>query len=271
MQVYRGMDIGTAKPTRAQRAEVRHHLVDVADPSEEYTVARFQRDVDDAVAEIENRGHRAVLVGGTGLYVRAVVDRLDIPGRFPDVRAEIEAESDTARLHAQLSLLDPVAASRMNATNRRRIVRALEVTRGSGRPFSSYGPGLDTFPPTPWMLIGIDRPRDVLDHRIEDRYRTQLDAGLIDEVRALADRPEGLSGTARQALGYKELLAHIEGCCTLEDALATAVVRTRRFARRQQRWFRRDPRIGWLDLTEDVDDADEGHNALSVLEVILGD
>jgi tRNA dimethylallyltransferase len=254
MQVYRGMDIGTAKPTAAEQAEVRHHLIDVAEPDEEYTVARFADDVAAVRADLSARGKRALFVGGTGLYLTAVVDELDVPGQFPEVRAEIDAEPDAAALHRRLAALDPVAAARMEPTNRRRIVRALEVTEGSGRPFSSYGPGLAEYAPTAVTLIGIRLPRPVIDARIAERYRAQLDAGFLDEIRALAARPDGLSRTAAQALGYKELLAHVAGEVPLREALETAIVRTRRFARRQERWFRRDPRIEWFAPPDDDPD-----------------
>jgi tRNA dimethylallyltransferase len=264
MQVYRGMDIGTAKPTPEERAEVPHHLLDLVDPSEEYTVARFKAAFAHAVATIERRGHRALLVGGTGLYLRAVVDALDLPGQYPDVRAALEADHDTGALHARLSTLDPVAASRMEPTNRRRVLRALEVTLGSGRPFSSYGPGLESYPPAPLRLVGLRLDRDELDGRIEARYRAQVGAGFVDEVRDLLERPGGLSRTAGQALGYKEIVDHLRGRCSLEEALTTAIARTRRFARRQERWYRRDPRIVWIE-------AGAGHNALAALEEVLED
>ncbi|HEY8524001.1 MAG TPA: tRNA (adenosine(37)-N6)-dimethylallyltransferase MiaA [Acidimicrobiales bacterium] len=250
MQVYRGMDIGTAKPTPAERAEVRHHLIDVADPWEDFTVAEFQALFRQALADIERRGHRALLVGGTGLYLRAVVDDLEIPGRFPETRAELEAEPDTVGLHRRLAELDPVAAGRMEPTNRRRVLRALEVTLGSGRPFSSYGPGLEIYPPTRFRLLGLALPDSVIDARIEARYRDQMAAGFLDEARRLLEHPRGVSRTARQALGYKELFDHLEGRATLEEALDLAVRRTRRFARRQRRWFRRDPRIEWLEADD---------------------
>jgi tRNA dimethylallyltransferase len=246
MQVYRGMDIGTAKPTPAERAEVPHHLVDVADPWEDFTVARFARAACRAVDDITARGGRALLVGGTGLYLRAVVDDLDVPGRFPEARGEIEAEPDTVALHRRLTELDPVAAGRMEPTNRRRVVRALEVTVGSGRPFSSYGPGLDTYPPSRFHLVGVDLAHEVVAARVEARYRGQMADGFLAEVRGLLADPRGLSRTARQALGYRELITHLEGEVALEDALDLAVRRTRRFARRQASWFRRDPRIRWL-------------------------
>lgn len=247
MQVYRGMDVGTAKPSQAERVEVPHHLLDVVDPDEEYAVARFQRDLRSAVADIESRGRRALLVGGTGLYLRAATDGLDLPGRFPDVVAELEREPDTASLHRRLAELDPVAASRMEPSNRRRVLRALEVTIGAGRPFSSFGPGLEVHPPSPFLLFGLRRPRGVIDQRIVRRFDVQLDAGFVDEVRALAARPAGLSRTARQALGYRELLGHVEHDVELDGAIELAVTRTRQFARRQERWFRRDPRIRWFD------------------------
>jgi tRNA dimethylallyltransferase len=247
MQVYHGMDIGTAKPTPAERAAVPHHLVDVLDPWEDGTVAWFQSAARSAVAEIEARGRRALLVGGTGLYVQAVVDDLDIPGQFPVARAEVESDPDTAALHRRLTDLDPVAAGRMEPGNRRRVVRALEVTLGSGRPFSSFGPGLGAHPPTGFTLVGLSRSAEDLAARIDARYAAQMAAGLLEEVRTLRAHPRGLSRTAAQALGYKELLAHLDGHLTVEEALDLARSRTRRFARRQRAWFRRDPRVTWLD------------------------
>jgi tRNA dimethylallyltransferase len=254
MQVYRGMDVGTAKPSAAEQAEVRHHLIDIVDPDEDYTVARFARDVRRVLAGIEDRGARAVLVGGTGLYLRAAVEDLDVPGRYEDVRRGLDDEPDTAALHRRLAALDPVAAGRMEPGNRRRVLRALEVTMGSGRPFSSYGPGLTTYPATPFRLVGLRRPRPALDERIARRYERQLAAGFLDEVRALAARPAGLSRTAGQALGYRELLDHVAGRVSLDGAVDEAVTRTRRFARRQERWFRRDPRIHWIDIDSDGPD-----------------
>jgi len=256
MQVYRGMDIGTAKPSAAERAEIPHHLLDLCDPDEEYTVARFQRDCLAVLADIESRGHRALLVGGTGVYLQAITDGLEIPSRYPEIRAELEAEPETTVLHARLASLDPLAASRMEPTNRRRVIRALEVTLGSGRPFSSFGPGLEDYPETPFPVFGLAIDRDVLDVRIATRYGEQMAAGFLAEVEALAARPAGLGRTARQALGYAELLDHLERGIPLDTALDTALVRTRRFARRQQRWFGRDPRITWIP-TDGADPANE--------------
>ncbi len=250
MQVYRGMDIGTAKPTVTERAEVPHHLIDRLEPWEDGTLAWYQREAQAAIADIEARGGRALLVGGTALYVQAVVEDLDIPGQFPEVRRLLETDADTPALYAQLLELDPLAASRMQPGNRRRILRALEVVLGSGRPFSSYGPGLDVHPPTPFAMVGIRREADDLRGRIQDRYVVQMAAGFLDEVRRLRAHPRGISRTARQALGYKELLGHLDGEHTLDEALELAVRRTGRFARRQWAWFRRDPRITWLEVNE---------------------
>jgi len=246
MQVYRGMDIGTAKASAAERDEVPHHLIDVADPSDDFSLARFVELGRAALAEIERRGATPIIVGGTGLYVRGLVDRLDVPGQWPAVRAELEGDPDTAVLHARLVTLDPVAAARMAPTNRRRVVRALEVTLGAGRPFSSFGPGLDAYPDVPTRQFGLSLPFDELDDRIERRVHEMLDAGLLREVEGLAADGR-LSRTARQALGYRELLEHLEDGIPLDVSVAAIVTRTRRFARRQVRWFRRDPRIAWLD------------------------
>ena len=246
MQVYRGMNIGTAKPTTAEQQIVRHHLIDLVDPEEDFTVGRFQRAARAALADIAARGRRALLVGGTGLYLRSIIDDLEIPGRFPDVRAALDAEADTALLFHRLHSLDPAAAARMEPTNRRRVVRALEVCLGAGRPFSSFGPGLASYPAVDFELIGLSWPRETLDARIEARYQDQMRDGFLEEVTALAHRPGTLSASASQALGYRELFGHLAGQCSVGEALAEATRRTRRFARRQERWFRRDPRIRWL-------------------------
>jgi len=251
------MDIGTAKPTSAERAEVSHHLLDLAEPDERFTVARFQAEFDKAIAGIEERGHRALLVGGTGLYLQAVIDRLDVPGEWPEVREELAA-TGTDGLYRRLESLDPSAAARIEPTNRRRVIRALEVTIGSGRPFSSFGPGIAAYPPTPYGLAGVWVPRATLAERIDHRLRAQVEAGFVDEAVALEPR---MSDTARQALGYKELLDHVAGSCSLDEALEIAARRTREFSRRQRMWFRRDPRITWLATSGEP---------LDLLPVLLG-
>ena len=262
MQVYRGMDIGTAKPSSVDQAEVTHHLIDLCDPAEEMSIVEFTEAYDRTLTDIRARGGEPLLVGGTGLYLRAVLDRLTPPRRYPDVVAELERETGTERLHAQLAVLDPVGAAKMEPTNRRRVIRALSVTIGSGRPFSSHGPGLDYYPPIAVRLVGIDVDRELLDERIRRRYESQMEAGFLEEVRALAGAPRGFGRTARQALGYKELLSHLGGAVSLEQAIDEAATRTRRFARRQQRWFRRDPRIEWI--------THDGNTGAAVAQIVSG-
>ncbi|MEI7858533.1 MAG: tRNA (adenosine(37)-N6)-dimethylallyltransferase MiaA [Acidimicrobiales bacterium] len=264
MAVYRGMDIGTAKPSPEVRAEVRYHLVDLVDPSEEFTVTQFQQAAREAMVEIADRGNHAILVGGTGLYLRSVIDDLEFPGRYLDVARGLRAELDacgvegtdqraqgSAVLHARLKSLDPVAAGRIEPGNERRLVRALEVTVGSGRQFSSYGPGLERYPPTAISLVGVVPDPGQMDQRIADRFAIWMDDGFLEEVRNLAGQPGGLGRTARQALGYRELLSHLEGGVPLAEAVDEAVRRTRQFARRQLAWFRRDPRIAWVEPDAD--------------------
>jgi len=249
MQVYRGMDIGTAKPSAAERAEIRHHCIDLVEPSAEFTVGDFQPAYRRAVEGIGQRDHRALLVGGTGLYHRVVIDDFDLPGEFPDVRAALEREPDTLALHTRLTDLDPAAAAKMEPGNRRRVVRALEVVLGSGRPFSTFGPGVDTYPPSPVVQIGLRRPRAVLAERIERRVHAMVDAGLIDEVERLLAL--GFSRSAGQALGYKEIVELLEGRIGKDEAIEMIITRTRQFAVRQERWFRRDPRVQWIDVEHD--------------------
>lgn len=249
MQVYRGMDIGTAKPTADDRAVVRHHLLDLVEPTHDFAVAEFRDAYAAALAEIAGRGGRALLVGGTGLYHRVVIDDFDLPGEWRDIRADLEAEADSAALHRRLTDLDPLAAAKMEPSNRRRIVRALEVTLGSGRAFSSFGPGVDTYPPSAVAQIGLRWPREVIAARIATRVREMFDAGFVAEVETLAR--VGLSRTAARALGYSEILAMSEGRISEDEAVGAIVTRTRQFAVRQERWFRRDPRVRWIDIEDD--------------------
>jgi tRNA dimethylallyltransferase len=249
MQVYRGMNVGTAKPSVADQAAIPHHGIDLAEPSEDFTVTRYRDAFDAAIAAVEQRKHRALLVAGTGLYLRAVTDRLPIPGQWPDVRAELELEADTAALHERLASVDPVAAGRMNATNRRRVVRALEVTLGSGRPFSSFGAGLSTYAPSAFRFVGVETEPEALRAQIYVRLQTMLEAGFLDEVRGLRGR---LSRTAGQALGYRELVSHLDGEASLAEAVELIGRRTVAFSRRQRAWFRRDPRIEWRKAVEVV-------------------
>ncbi len=255
MQVYRGMDVGTAKATTAERAAIPHHMIDVAESGEDFSVARFQAEARARVAEIEARGNRALLVGGTGLYVQAVVDDLRFPGEDLALRAELEARTaapgGVAEAYAELAHLDPAAAARIDPHNARRIVRALEVIRLTGEQFSSFGAGITAFGATafPVDLVGVWLPRAVLAARIEARIAGMRRDGLLDEVAALAAGP-GLSRNARQAIGYREMLEHLDGALGIDDAFAVTGRRSRSFARRQRMWFRRDPRITWLGAPE---------------------
>lgn len=248
--VYRGMDIGTSKPTEQMRARVAHHLVDVAEPSEPFTVARYQALAREAIGDVRARGHRVLLVGGSGLYFRAIVDDLTFPPTDPAVRAELEQEADAVgarSLYRRLAELDPVAAGRIEPDNVRRTIRALEVGRVTGQPFSSFGQAWGRYPPGRVSAVGIELGRELLHARIEDRVRDQVAGGLIGEVRALVERGLVRWLTAAQVIGYAEFARHLEGELSLHDAIALTVKRTKALARRQLAWFRRDPRIRWFE------------------------
>ncbi|MEY4183771.1 MAG: tRNA delta(2)-isopentenylpyrophosphate transferase [Actinomycetota bacterium] len=250
MQVYRGMDIGTAKPTLTDRTEVPHHCVDLVEATERFTVSDYQLAARVAVADITSRGANALVVAGTGLYLTALIDELEFPGEYPQVRKELEGERRVETLYRRLEELDPLAASRIEPTNRRRIERALEVTIGSGKPFSSFGPGTGAYPDNGVTQIGILWPREVLAARVEARVHRMMEAGFLAEVKTLVES-RALSHTARQALGYAELIDHLHGECSLDEAVSDIIVHTRQFAVRQERWFRRDPRIRWITANED--------------------
>jgi tRNA dimethylallyltransferase len=250
MLVYRGLDIGTAKPTVAQRARVPHHLVDLVDPGEEFSVARFQPLARAAIAEVLGRGRLPLLVGGSGLYFHAVVDDFVFPPTDQAVRGRLEAEAAEVGLPAmydRLAAADPAAAGRVQPGNLRRVVRALEVIELTGRPFSSFRGAMDA-PVSRYRLtvVGLDPGPETLRARVAERVATMAAAGLVEEVRELAGRP--LSRTARQALGYKELLDAMERGAPVSEALDAVVKRTRAYARRQLAWFRRDPRVRWSTL-----------------------
>jgi tRNA dimethylallyltransferase len=251
MQVYRRMDIGTAKPTQDDQARVVHYGVDIAEPSERYSVARFVEDVAAARKKISKAGASELIVGGTGLYVTALVDGLSMPGDYPKIRAQLEANRDTQALYEQLSELDPEAVKKIDPNNRRRMIRALEVCLGSGKTFSSFGEGIGAYPPVDTVQIGIKWQREALRERIALRVHKMIEAGLVDEVRGVLNGPKGISDTARQALGYKEIIEHIERRWTLEEAIDATILRTQQFAVRQERWYRRDPRIKWVEVQND--------------------
>jgi len=253
MLVYRGMDVGTAKPTTEDRARVPHHLLDVAEPSEVFSVARYQELANVAIDRIRARGRLALLVGGSALYVRAVVDGLEFPGTDPDARRSLQAEAalvGAAGLHQRLAEADPDAAARIEPGNVRRTVRALEVAELTGRPFSSFAGGWDRYEPDRVRAAGISITGDALRTRIEARVAHMLERGWLDEVNALVERGFGAWLTSAQAIGYAELARHLAGELTLDEAIAGTVKRTRAFARRQLAFFRRDPRICWFEAGE---------------------
>ena len=248
MQVYRGMDIGTAKLGVEERRGIPHHLLDLLDVTEPATVAEFQGWARDVIADCRGRGVTPVLVGGSALYTRAVLDRFEFPGTDPAVRRQLEdelAEVGPEAMHRRLTAVDADAAAKIEPGNGRRIVRALEVVAITGRPFSASLPGLRYHYPDAHQ-IGVDIPRPVLDERIALRVQRMWEAGFVDEVRRLADRGLREGRTASRALGYQQVLAFLDGEITEEQALEQTVTGTRRFARRQDSWFRKDPRITWV-------------------------
>jgi tRNA dimethylallyltransferase len=251
MQLYRGMDVGTAKLTEAERRGVPHHLLDVWDVRDAANVAGYQRMARAVFADLTRRGRTPVLVGGSGLYVRAAVDELDFPGTDEAIRARLEqelAEAGPAALHARLATVDPQAAASILASNGRRIVRALEVVELTGGPFVATLPEPEYAVPT--VQLGLSVPRDVLDRRIEQRVDRMWEHGLVEEVRALAARGLREGRTASRALGYAQVLRFLAGEWTEPQAREETVAATRRFARRQESWFRRDRRVVWLDASD---------------------
>jgi tRNA dimethylallyltransferase len=247
MLVYRGMDIGTAKPTAEDRARVPHHLIDVAEPSERFTVSSFQELAAPVLAA------DPLLVGGSGLYFRAAVDGLAFPPEDPAVRAALEAEADelgSDDLYARLADADPVAAEKIDPANVRRIIRALEVTAITGAPFSDFAAAWETYDPAAVRVAGIRIERGTLEERIRRRTGAMLDLGWLDEVRTLVAHGFGAWLTATQAIGYAELAHHLAGRLDLDEAMERTVKRTKELARRQMAWFRRDPRVRWFDAGE---------------------
>ncbi|WP_093259642.1 tRNA (adenosine(37)-N6)-dimethylallyltransferase MiaA [Thermostaphylospora chromogena] len=258
MQLYAGMDIGTAKLTREEMRGVPHHLLDVWDVTRTASVAEYQRLVRPLIDRLRAEGSPPILVGGSGLYVRAALDDLDFPGTDPQLRARLEAELEAvgpAPLYARLRERDPAAAEAILPSNGRRIVRALEVIELTGRPFSATMPSYEAVYDS--VQIGLLVPRPVLDERIALRVERMWETGLVAEVRALAER--GLAGgrTASRALGYAQVLRYLSGEWSEERAKEETIRATRRFARRQESWFRRDPRVRWLpfDAPDLVDQA----------------
>ncbi len=259
MQLYRGMDIGTAKPTAAERSGVPHHLFDILDVSETATVAEFQALARAAITECHSRGVTPIVVGGSALYVRAVFDQLDFPGTDAAVRdrwaAELASRGSEA-LHAELARRDPEAAAQILSSNGRRIVRALEVIELTGEPFAATMPEFESIYGR-LILIGLDVPREQLDVRLAERVDAMWTAGFVDEVQALREVGLDDGHTASRALGYQQILAFLRGEMTEDEAREATVTGTRKFARRQDRDFHKDPRIHWLayDAEDLIDEA----------------
>jgi tRNA dimethylallyltransferase len=249
MQIYAGMNIGTATPTDAECAGVMHHMINVCDPQMDLTVSQFQTDARRAIDDVRARDRVALVTGGSGLYVAAVLDELEFPGTEPAIRSRLEAESiefGGAAMHEKLHQLDPVAAATIPASNVRRVIRALEVNEITGANYRAQLPERKSIYPT--VRIGLRIPRDQLDARIAERVDSMFEAGFINEVRELQESGVVLGRTAARALGYSQVLAFLRGDIDEPTARAETVSATKRFARRQQRWFRPDPRIMWLDF-----------------------
>ncbi|WP_424862198.1 tRNA (adenosine(37)-N6)-dimethylallyltransferase MiaA [Streptomyces sp. MMS24-I29] len=266
MQLYRGMDIGTAKLTLPERGDVLHHLLDIWDVTETASVAEYQRLARGEIDRLLAAGRTPVLVGGSGLYVKGAIDALEFPGTDPEVRARLEeelTERGPGALHARLAAADPEAGRAILPGNGRRIVRALEVIEITGRPFTANLPGNDAVYDT--VQIGVDVARPELDERIALRVDRMWEAGLVDEVRDLEARGLRDGLTASRALGYQQVLAALAGECTEEEARAETIRATKRFARRQDSWFRRDPRVHWLSGAAQ-DRGELPHQALALVE-----
>jgi tRNA dimethylallyltransferase len=250
MQLYQGMDIGTAKEPESARGGIPHHLLDIWPVTQAANVADYQQLAQAAIDGIAASGRVPVLVGGSGLYVRAALDDLDFPGTDGLIRSRLEdelARVGAPALHARLATQDPAAAAAILPSNGRRIVRALEVLELSGRPFTATMPEYRQVRPA--VQIGLTLPRPELDQRIADRVDRMWQAGLPGEVQDLAAHGLREGRTASRALGYQQLLRHLDGECTAEEARLETIRATRKFARRQESWFRRDPRVHWLDAS----------------------
>jgi tRNA dimethylallyltransferase len=271
MQLYRGMDIGTAKLTTAERRGVPHHLLDVWEVSRVASVADYQLLADDVLADLAARHKPAIVVGGSGLYVRALLGDLVFPGTDPTLRAQLEREQEVhgaEALHARLAERDAQAAATIPASNLRRVVRALEVVELTGAPFSL---SMASYAPVEAVQLGLTVPRPVLDERIERRVERMWELGFVEEVRRLAAAGLREGATASRAMGYAQVLRHLGGEFTQDEARAETIRATRRYVRRQETWFRRDPRIVWLEATEDGQPLDVGRLADLASRVAVGD
>lgn len=259
MQVYRGMDVGTAKPNASERAEVRHHLIDVVDPDQPFTVARFVEMADAVIDDAASRGAPLIATGGTPLYYKALFEGLfGGPGADDEVRRRLR-EMPGEELHRRLSEVDSAAAARIHANDTRRLVRALEVYELTGQPISSFQ--------TEWTQpsarhiatwVGLSWDKEALNRRINARVKAMVGAGWVEEVRALLDRYGTLSHTAAEATGYREMIQHVRGELSLDNAVEQIKIGTRQLARRQMKWFRRFPGVNWIEGDKPLDEIVSG-------------
>ncbi len=254
-QIYREMDIGTAKPTPDQRGAVPHHLIDCVEVDQPFSVAEYQRLADAAITETHGRERQAMAVGGAGLYFRGLIDGLfDGPGADAKIRSKLQREADehgNAALHERLRQCDLETADRVHPNNRVKVIRALEVYELTGKPISALQEQWKTDEPRyPFRAFGLNMPREMLYRRIEDRVDQMVEVGLIEEVKRLLDQGYPRDCGAMQSFGYKELIEYLDGTRTLDEAIALLKQNTRRFAKRQLTWFCNDPRIEWLDISQ---------------------
>ena len=256
MMVYRRMDIGTAKPSREIRAEIPHHCIDIVEPSESFSVARYLTFADEAIDKISSAGKPVLLVGGSALYIKAVSEGLfEGPGANPDIRQALKARAAAeglSALHAELTRVDPDAARRISPRDEKRIIRALEVYELTGEPISRLQQQWDSQRLRyDCVFIGLRRPKEEINRRINARVKEMIRKGLRDEVASLLAEPKGLSDQASQALGYAEMIEHLKGKYTLEQAIERIKINTRQFAKRQRTWFRHFRNVQWIDIQED--------------------
>ena len=256
MKVYRRMDIGTAKPSREAQQQVRYHMIDIVEPSESFSVGLFLEKANAAIENIRSRGKAVIAVGGTALYIKALLYGLfEGPGSDERVRAELRARADAeglAALHRDLARIDPEAAERINVNDAKRIIRALEVHQLTGRPISSFQKQFEADQPLQdWTIIGLRRERPVESRRINARVKRMIDEGLVDEVKSLLAEEKPLSQQARCAIGYAEIIGHLEGLTSLDEAVELIKKNTRRLAKGQRTWFKTFWPVHWLDIAED--------------------
>ncbi len=270
LQVYRGLDVGTAKPTPAERARIPHHLVDLREPTEPFTAADFAALAREAVADIAARGRVPVVVGGTGLYVRAFLrGPLAGPGGDPELRRRLRAEAEAAgraALHARLAAVDPATAAGIHPHNVVRVLRALELYHLAGGPPSTFRRWPAGAPPCGVLLVGLRRGREDVARRIEGRVQAMLEAGLVEEVRGLLNRGVLRDAKPLGAIGYREIVEHLEGRIPLAEAVRRILRDTRRYAKRQMTWFRREPGLVWMDLQPAAAPGDVAEAILARLE-----